>query len=91
MLEAARQLPTGKKVFILYTAANQDEKYGSDVKAIAEQKNSVYLGTFGCKGYNTFGPLKLIGGMNKENPTPEEIKEAIAFYEEILGGCERVL
>ena len=51
----------------------------------------MYLGTFGCKGYNTFGPLKLIGGMNKENPTPEEIKEAIAFYEEILGGCERVL
>lgn len=57
------------------------------VKEIAAGKNCTILGVYGCKGYDTYGPLKLIGGINKENPTADEINEAIKFFENILRRC----
>ena len=37
----------------------------------------------GCRGFNTYGPWKLIGGMNKGHPSPGEIADALAFYESL--------
>ena len=47
---------------------------------IALEKASIILGEYGCKGYNTYGPWKLIGGMNKKHPTETEIQECVKFY-----------
>jgi len=35
-------------------------------------------------GYNTYGPLKLIGGMNRKHPTGEELEGAVVFYESLI-------
>ena len=32
------------------------------------------------KGYDTFGPFKLVGGLAKGHPTQEENDGAVAFY-----------
>ena len=42
------------------------------------------MGEYGCKGYNTYGPWKLIGGMNRNHPSDEEINDAIRFFESLL-------
>jgi flavodoxin len=42
------------------------------------------MGEYGCRGYNTYGPWKVIGGMNKNHPSQEELEEAIHFYESLL-------
>lgn len=84
----ANKLPHGKNVFFIYTCGRVSKDYAEEVKKIALEKNCEVLGTYGCKGYDSYGPLKLIGGINKENPTEDEINAAIKFYEEILKSCE---
>ncbi len=47
------------------------------------------IGEFSCKGFDTWGPSKLIGGINKEKPDDEDFKSAESFAnslkEKILG------
>lgn len=38
------------------------------------------LGVYGCRGFDTFGPFKLIGGIAKGHPTQNEIDGAVEFY-----------
>ena len=37
------------------------------------------VGKFGCKGYDTFGPFKLVGGIAKGHPDEEDMKNAVDF------------
>lgn len=82
------KLPNNKNVFFIYTCGRLSRDYASEVKKIASEKNCNILGTYGCKGYDTYGPLKLIGGINKNSPTENEINAAIDFFEDILKKCE---
>lgn len=78
---AKDSLPPKKKVFFLYTCAMQRKEFVNSMKEIVLEKEAIILGEFGCKGYNTYGPWKLVGGMNKKHPTEKEIKMAIDFFE----------
>lgn len=66
---ARQKLPFQKEVFFLYTCAMERDGFTDVIKEIALEKDAVILGEYGCKGYNTYGPWKLIGGMNKSHPT----------------------
>jgi len=37
------------------------------------------VGDFSCKGWTTWGPLKLFGGTNKGRPNEEDLEEARVF------------
>ncbi len=76
---AAEMLPRGKNVFFIYTCAKNDKDFSKGIKEVATQRGAVCLGSYGCRGYNTYGPLKLIGGMNKNNPDEDELKAAVDF------------
>ena len=82
--ELAERLAPGKFVYALYTCAKDDGKYGDQIREIAERTGGRYLGKFGCRGYNTYGPWKLIGGMNKSHPDGQELEQAATFYEQML-------
>lgn len=77
-------LPEGKTVFFLYTCGNDTGKYANSVRARAEAKGCRVAGTYGCRGFDTFGPFKLIGGIAKGHPTQEEIEGAVRFYEGLM-------
>ena len=77
-------LPKSKKVFFLYTCAKTSERFTKAVKEKALEKDAVLVGEYGCKGYNTYGPWKLIGGMNKNHPDKKDLDEAVQFFESIL-------
>ena len=47
------------------------------------------LGEFGCKGYDTFGPFKLVGGIAKGRPNEADLEQARSFYHEIQGVYDR--
>ena len=87
--DLARQLPSGKSVYALYTCAKDHIRYGSQIEEIAQQTHCHCLGKFGCRGYNTYGPWKLIGGMNKHHPDPEELDAVCGFYAKILSLAEK--
>lgn len=80
---AEENLPQNKKVFFLYTCGAKKESYTKAVKAIAETKKCEILGEFGCLGYDTFGPFKLIGGIAKGHPNTEDLKNVSEFFENI--------
>ena len=78
------KLPEKKQVFFLYTCARVSNRFTETIKTAARKKGAVILGEYGCRGFNTYGPWKMIGGMNKGHPTQEEITEAVRFFESIL-------
>ncbi|MBQ2879751.1 MAG: flavodoxin [Anaerotignum sp.] len=73
-------LPQNKKVFFLFSCAKISPQFTKSIRAEALKKEAVLMGEYGCKGYNTYGPWKLIGGMNKNHPTQAEIDGAVQFF-----------
>ena len=79
-----KNLPENKRVFFLYTCARVSDRFTEIIKDAARRKGAVILGEYGCRGFNTYGPWKLIGGMNKGHPSAEELQEAVGFFESLL-------
>ncbi|MGB3985262.1 MAG: flavodoxin, partial [Limnochordia bacterium] len=44
------------------------------------------LGTYGCRGFDTFGPFKLVGGIAKGHPNENDIAGAVKFFAGLLNG-----
>ena len=76
-------LPPQKDVFYLATAGNPIKVNFNSIAEVAESKQCNELGRFQCKGYDTFGPFKLVGGIQKGHPTDDEIVEAVEFYKNL--------
>lgn len=77
---AQNNLPTGKKVFFLYTYGVKKEGYTNAISEIAVKKSADIVGEFGCLGFNTFGPFKLIGGIAKGHPNKSDCDKAVKFF-----------
>lgn len=75
-------LSADKKVFLICTYGGS-ANYKS-IEQILDKKRSKVIGKFGCKGYDTFGPFKLVGGIAKGHPDDEDIKNAVEF----VRGCQ---
>lgn len=54
-------------------------------KGFAKDKKCNERGRFQCKGFDTYGPFKLIGGIQKGHPDESELKAAVDFYKGITG------
>ena len=78
-----KNLPENKQVFFLYTCARVSDRFTETIKTAARKKGAVILGEYGCRGFNTYGPWKMIGGMNKVHPTAKEIQGAVGFFESL--------
>lgn len=78
---AEKHLPRGKKVFFLYTCGKDNGKYTASISKIASDRHCEILGSYGCPGFDTYGPFKLVGGIAKGHPTQDEIDGAVKFYE----------
>lgn len=76
-------LPTGKNVFFLATAGNPTKNCFNSIAEITEGKHCRELGRYICKGFDSFGPFKLVGGIQKGHPTDEEVQGAVDFYKGI--------
>ena len=79
-----QNLPEGKRVFFLYTCAKCSCRFTGTVKAKAQKRHSSIAGEFGCRGFNTYGPWKIIGGMNRNHPDPEDLDRAVSFFGSLL-------
>ena len=77
-------LPEKKDVFFLYTCARTSNWFTRTIREEAARKSATVLGEYGCRGFNTYGPWKLIGGMNKGHPNAAEIAQAIAFVASLM-------
>ena len=84
-----KNLPEGKKVFFMHTAGAPGEGQCAAAKAIADARRCECLGVFCCRGFDTFGPFKLVGGIAKGHPDADDLKAAAEFYAGIEEKAER--
>lgn len=82
---AEKNLPNNKKVFFIYTYGGKKEGYTKAIEKAVSAKSAKIVGAFGCPGFNTFGPFKLIGGIAKGHPDNTDTANAVSFFERIIG------
>lgn len=82
--KAATHNIAGKKVFLMYTCGVRRKKYGLDIKEIIVKKGAQLVGEFCCRGYDTFGPFKIIGGIAKGKPGNSDLAAVKSFYSSIV-------
>ncbi|MDO4961923.1 MAG: flavodoxin family protein [Eubacteriales bacterium] len=75
-------LPDEKKVFLMSTYGNATGE--KEIRSVLKAKKAEIAGSYGCKGYDTFGPFKLVGGIAKGHPTEEELQGTVNFFEGLL-------
>lgn len=76
----AENMPEGKDTFFVYTYGAEKSGYTAAITEAVSKHSANILGEYGCFGFDTFGPFKLIGGVAKGHPTEDEIKGALDFY-----------
>lgn len=78
-IKESKGLSTNKKVFLIVTSGSNGKKYGRTEQVMLENRGCQFLGIYKCKGYDTYGIFKYIGGIAKGHPNNEEIDKAIEF------------
>ncbi len=72
----------GRKAFAVYTCGDKEGgKYGERYMSMLRDRGFAPAGFYWSVAWDSFGPLRLIGGINKDRPNEEEIRGAAAFYE----------
>ncbi|MBD5552509.1 MAG: flavodoxin [Lachnospiraceae bacterium] len=75
---AKENLCENAKVF--YICTNGGNASFKSIEEVARSKNAIEIGRFSCKGYDTFGPFKLIGGIAKGHPDHKDLNSAVEFF-----------
>lgn len=83
VVEYARKNLTknGQKVFFLFTYGAKRDSYLKDITEAVASKAGEIVGNYGCAGFDTYGPFKLVGGLQKGHPDADEIAGAVKFFE----------
>jgi flavodoxin len=83
LLEFADKIPqvNNKKAFIFSTSGRigNMEKFHKELKEKLQSKGFDIVNEFNSAGFDTFGPLKIVGGINKGRPNEDDLKKAEAF------------
>lgn len=85
-----RRLPTHdtgtRRAFTFFTSGarrNRFLDYGGPLGRKLEAKGFDLLDSFWCPGFDTVGPLRFLGGVNKGRPNETDLEEAAAFADRL--------
>lgn len=60
----------------MYTSGAKAE-FGDEFVPVIDSKNCCIIGSYKFSSYDTFGPFKLVGGLNKHHPDDKDILSAV--------------
>ncbi len=85
-LEFIDNLPPIKKrnAFVFTTSGKENPKYAEALAESLTEHGFVVVGKFSCKAFDVWGPLKLIGGINKGRPNADDLKNAETFINRLI-------
>jgi flavodoxin len=87
LLALAEQLPAahGKSAFIFSTAGYPRlmTRWHGALKERLQKKGYTISGEYCCKGFDTYGPFRFIGGINKGRPNENDIIAAKSFARDL--------
>ncbi|MGA3112512.1 MAG: flavodoxin family protein [Candidatus Bathyarchaeia archaeon] len=89
ILELADKIPqvSGKKAFIFSTSGRAGKaaaKFHKPLKEKLESKGYTVIGELNCASFDTYGLLKITGGINKGRPNEDDLKQAETFAKHLL-------
>jgi flavodoxin len=88
LLDFAEKLPvvTNKKTFIFSTSGQigNETKFHKKLREKLQSKGFTVAGDFNCAGFDTYGFLKIVGGIQKGHPNEEDLKQAEAFAQTLM-------
>lgn len=79
-LKLAEKLRKDQQVFFIYTCGAMKDGYTKAIGEAASRAGAKSIGEYGCLGFDTFGPFKLLGGIAKGHPDADELRGAVQFY-----------
>jgi flavodoxin len=88
LLEFVRDLPpvNRKNAFIFSTRGMGPVRvYHRPLRNLLLKKGFTLIGEFSCKGYDSNGFLKYLGGLNKGHPNEEDLQRAKEFAQSLRG------
>ena len=86
LLDLVRGLPQvkGKKAFILSTSGLRAGRiFNRQLRRRLVERGFHLISDFFCKGFDTAGLLRLIGGVNKGRPNEKDLQEAAEFARDL--------
>jgi flavodoxin len=88
LLELADKLPqvTNKKAFIFSTSGQtgRTARFHKQLREKLQTKGFEIVGEFNCAGFDTYGLMKIVGGVSKNHPNKDDIKQAEAFAQSLI-------
>lgn len=75
---------SNKKAFVFSTSGQGKMEYNNYAKQMLRDKGFEVIGNFACKGFDTYGPFKLIGGIAKNRPNENDMEMAKYFARKFL-------
>lgn len=95
LLNLADKLPVvkNKKAFIFSTSGVKQggffNRFDRPLKEKLLEKGFDIIGEFSCRGFDTVGPFKLVGGISKGRPNEKDFKKAENFARGLKNELER--
>lgn len=74
----------GKDCFTMYTSGSASSQLDRTFLRKLESKGAHVVGRFHCRGFDTFGPFKLIGGIRKNHPDDKDLEAAVSFCKNLM-------
>lgn len=71
------------QVFAVCTSGSGSQGYIRSFRARLEELGLPVAGAFSCKGYDTFGPWKLVGGIAKHHPDQRDMDGFRDFLQQL--------
>jgi len=80
LLKLVKEMPSSQsKAFVFSTSGFGTTNFHDKLKKEVESKGYRMVGDFACKGWDTWGPFKLVGGINKGRPDEKDLDMAREF------------
>ena len=88
--QLVRRIPpvSGTRAFVFATSGSPEPpvwRYTRTMRRTLEQRGFSVVGTFTCRGHDTWLPLRLVGGINKGHPDEADLEHARAFARSLSG------
>ena len=74
----------GKACFTVYTSGASFDKLDQKFIHLLEEKGAHTAHRFNCRGFDTFGPFNLVGGLQKGHPDESDLESAARFGRHLL-------
>ncbi len=71
------------EIFAVCTSGSGGKGYARRFQAQLEELGLPVVGAFSCRGFDTFGPWKLVGGIAKRHPDQRDLEAFRAFLERL--------